>query len=52
MRRILLWVLTTSHTIGDIKDFPSYKNLPGPEPRDQKSRVVKIGLKTILYLNL
>ena len=48
----LLWVLTTFHTIGDVKDFPSYNNLLGAEPSDRKSQIIKIGLKNILYLNL
>ena len=52
MCSILLWVLTTFHTIGDVKDFPSYNNLLGAEPSDRKSQIIKIGLKNILYLNL
>lgn len=52
MCSILLWVLTAFHTIGDIKDFPSYNNLLGAEPSDWKSQIIKIGLKNILYLNL
>lgn len=50
MCSILLWVLTTFHTIGDVKDFLSYNNLLGAEPSDRKSQIIKIGLKNILNL--